>query len=58
MREVISINIGQAGIQSGNGAYFRMDESDEWQLVFSTRMIITQHPSTPSAARKAPHKTS
>ena len=46
MREVISFNIGQAGIH----------ESDEWQLVFSTRIIITQHPSTPSAARKAPHK--
>ena len=28
----------------------------KWQLVFSTRIIITQHPSTPSAARKAPHK--
>ena len=28
----------------------------KWQLVFSTRIIITQHPSTPSAASKAPHK--
>ena len=28
----------------------------KWQLVFSTRIIITQHPSTPSAARKAPRK--
>ena len=43
-------------VQCGNCAFFRMDESDEWQLVFSTRIIITQHPSTPSAARKAPHK--
>ena len=56
MREVISINIGQAGIQSGKCSFFRMDESDEWQLVFSTRIIITQHSSKPSAARKAPHK--
>ena len=28
----------------------------KWQLVFSTRIIITQHSSTPSAASKAPHK--
>ena len=31
MREVISINIGQAGIQSGNCAFFEWMSQMKWQ---------------------------
>ena len=58
MCEVMSINIGRAASSPAIVRFFEWMSQMKWQLVFSTRIIITQHSSTPSAARKAPHKTS